>query len=90
MLFVRKNNTHRKSKRIFWYFNEEDIIRYLTTDDDFDLHFVINNHEFTISSDLYWLLENQFNFNFHKASYRIHIYQITEMFCIFNFFNYDS
>lgn len=56
------------------YFNEEDIIRYLTTDDDFDLHFVVNNHEFTISSDLYWLLENQFNFNFHKASYRIHIY----------------
>lgn len=56
------------------YFNEEDIVRYLTTDDDFELHFVINNHEFTISSDLYWLLEDQFNFNFHKTSYRIHIF----------------
>lgn len=56
------------------YFNEEDIIRYLTTDDDFDLRFVVNDHEFTINSDLYWLLENQFNFNFHKTSYRIHIY----------------
>ena len=56
------------------YFNEEDIVRYLTTDDDFDLRFVINNHEFMISSDLYWLLEDQFNFNFHKTSYRIHIF----------------
>ncbi|MEG0773564.1 hypothetical protein [Clostridium sp.] len=56
------------------YFNEEDIVRYLTTDDDFDLRFIINNHEFTISSYLYWLLEDQFNFNFSKTSYRIHIY----------------
>lgn len=56
------------------YFNEEDIVRYLTTEDDFDLRFTINNHEFTIYSDLYWLLENQFNFNFHKTSYKIHIF----------------
>lgn len=56
------------------YFNEDDIVRYLTTTDDFDLRFVVNNHEFTISSDLYWLLEDQFNLNFHKASYKIHIY----------------
>jgi hypothetical protein len=56
------------------YFNEQDITRYLTTDDVFDLRFVINNHEFTIYSDIYWLLETQFNFNFHKESYRIHIY----------------
>lgn len=56
------------------YFNESDIVRYLTTDDNFDLRFIINNHEFVINSDLYWLLEDQFNFNFHKTSYRIHIY----------------
>lgn len=56
------------------YPNEEDIVRYLTTDDDFDLRFVVNGHEFKISSELYWLLENQFNFNFHKTSYRIYIY----------------
>lgn len=56
------------------YFNEEDIVRYLTTDDDFDIRFVINEHEFLVSSDLYWLLEEQFNFNFHKTSYKIHIY----------------
>lgn len=56
------------------YFNEQDIVQYLTTEDYFNLRFVVNNHEFTISSDLYWLLENQFNFNFHKTSYKIHIY----------------
>lgn len=56
------------------YFNEEDIVRYLMTDDSFDLRVTINGHEFTISSDLYWLLENQFNFNFHKSLYKIHVY----------------
>lgn len=56
------------------YFNEQDMVRYLMTDDDFDIRFVVNNHEFTISSDLYLMLENQFNFNFHKSTYRINIY----------------
>lgn len=56
------------------YFHESDIYRYLTTQDNFDLRFVINNREFSINSDLYWLLEYHFNFNFHKESYKIHIY----------------
>lgn len=56
------------------YFNEQDIVTYLTTDENFDIRFVINGHEFIINSDLYWRLENQFNFNFHKNSYKIHIY----------------
>ena len=56
------------------YFNEEDIVRYLTTDDNFNLRFIINEHEFTISSDLYFMLESVYNFNFHKSSYKIHIY----------------
>lgn len=56
------------------YFNEEDITRYLTTCDNFDIRFVINEHEFTISSDLYFMLEDLYNFNFHKASYKIHLY----------------
>lgn len=56
------------------YFNEKDIVRYLETDDNFDLSFVVNNHDFKISSDIYYLLETQFNFNFHKTSYSIHIY----------------
>ena len=37
------------------YFNEEDIVRYLTTDDNFDIRFVVNEHEFLISSDVYWI-----------------------------------
>ena len=55
-------------------FNDEDILRYLTTADDFDIRFYINNHEFFISSYLYTLLEEQFNFNFHKTLYRIEIW----------------
>lgn len=55
-------------------FKEADIVKYLTTDDDFDLTFYIDDHEFTISSDLYSLLEQQFNFNFHKTLYRIEIW----------------
>lgn len=56
------------------YFEEQDITRYLMTDDDFNLHFMINNHIFEINSDFYWLLEHNFNFNFHKESYRLHVY----------------
>ncbi len=54
-------------------FNEEDINRYFLTDDQFDLRFYVNQHEFKISSELYTLLENQYNFNFHKELYRITI-----------------
>ena len=56
------------------YFYEEDIIRYLTTDDYFDIRLKINDIMFVISSDLYMLLEEQYHFNFHKTSYKIHIY----------------
>lgn len=56
------------------YFDEADIVRYLMTDDNFMIHFVINGHQFQISTELYWLLEEQFNCNFHKNTYKIHIY----------------
>lgn len=55
------------------YFYEEDITRYLTTDDYFDIRFKINGYTYSISSDLYMLLEEQYHFNFHKTSYKIHI-----------------
>lgn len=57
-------------------FNEKDILRYFTTDDFFDLEFKIGRHSFTINSDLYWLLETQFNFNFHKNDYRVYVSQV--------------
>ena len=56
------------------YFYEEDITRYLTTDDYFDVRFKINGYTYSISSDLYMLLEEQYHFDFHKTSYKIHIY----------------
>ena len=56
------------------YFFEEDILRYLTTDDYFDIRMEINSYTFVISSDFYFILENVFSCNFHKNSYKVHIY----------------
>ena len=55
-------------------FDEQDINRYMITDDDFDLNCYIGEHQFVISSRLYFLLEAQFNFNFHETIYRIELY----------------
>lgn len=56
------------------YFYEEDITRYLTTDDYFDLRMEINGYTFIINSDFYFLLEDLYQLNFHYTSYKIHIY----------------
>ena len=55
------------------YVNDEDILRYFTTDDNFDIRFIVYDKEFSISSNLYYLLEYQFNTNFHKTLYTIEI-----------------
>lgn len=52
-------------------FDDEDILRYMITDDDFDIKIYIRGHEFLISSDLYFLLEQQFNFDFQNNYYKI-------------------
>lgn len=54
-------------------FNDSDILRYLTTTDDFDLTFYVGDHEFNISSTLFNLIESVYNPNFHKSFYRIEI-----------------
>jgi len=54
-------------------FNDSDILRYLTTDDDFDVEFYVDDHQYVISSNLFYLLEANYNFNFHKSFYRIEI-----------------
>ena len=56
------------------YFDESDITRFYTTDDDFDLRFEINNHEFKISAYLFSCLEEQFNVNIHETLYKLHIW----------------
>jgi len=58
------------------FFDEEDIVRYLTTNDYFTIRFWIRDHEFNISSDMYYLLEGQYNMNFHKNMYTIEICNI--------------
>lgn len=56
------------------YFDESDVVRYFTTDDFFDMRFIINEREYTITSDFYTLLEQTFNFNFHTTIYKVHFY----------------
>ena len=55
-------------------FDEDDVLRYMITDDDFDIRIYIRGHEFLISSDLYYLLELQFNFDFQNNYYKIELY----------------
>ena len=52
-------------------FGDDSLCRYFTTNDDFDLDFWIGNRKFTISSTLYTILENQFQFNFHDTTYNV-------------------
>lgn len=53
-------------------FDDDDIWRYLNTNDDFDLTIYIGDHEFEVSSSLIDLFESQFNTNFHKNLYNIY------------------
>ena len=53
--------------------NDDDLLEYFTTDHDFNLRFYVRDCEFEISSSLYWLLERNFNPNFHKVCYKIEI-----------------
>lgn len=46
----------------------------MITDDDFNIRIYIRGHEFLISSDLYYLLELQFNFDFQNNYYKIELY----------------
>ena len=52
-------------------FGDNSLCRYFTTNDDFDLDFWIGERQFTISSTLYTILENQFQFNFHDTTYNV-------------------
>lgn len=52
-------------------FSDSSLCRYFTTNDDFELDFWIGERQFTITSSLYTILENQFQFNFHDTTYNI-------------------
>lgn len=57
-------------------FNDEDINRFFTTDDEFNMRFYVMDHEFTISSNLYYLLESLWAFNFHVSAYTLDLCQV--------------
>lgn len=54
-------------------FNEEDIMKYYTSNDYFLLKFTINNHEFEIDSYVFSCIEEQLNLNFCDNLYKLHI-----------------
>ena len=55
------------------YIYDDDLLRYFTTDDTFDVRFIVRDIELSISSDMYSLIESQYNPNFHKTLYTIEI-----------------
>ena len=54
-------------------FNDEDMWRWLNTTDLFDIRVYIRDYEYTISSLLIDLLEDQFNMDFYDTLYSIEI-----------------
>lgn len=57
-------------------FSDDDLLRYFTTNDTFNMNIFINNHKFKISSSLYALLERKYQLDFHVSVYKFAIYEI--------------
>lgn len=55
-------------------FRDSDLLRYFTTTDEFQMIVYVGKHKFSISSKLYTLLEQMYQFNFHQSIYRIIVY----------------
>lgn len=72
-LSINEQNTILYSNTI--QFRDEDLNKYFTTNDDFDFIVYIGERTYPISSTLYSLLEELFNFNFHKTLYSCEICQ---------------
>lgn len=54
-------------------FEEPDITRWFTTDDFFYITVYINGHDFKITSELYSLLEQKYEFKFHENIYKVEL-----------------
>lgn len=54
-------------------FEEPDITRWFTTSDYFEMKVWINDYKFIISSDLYSILEQVYQFKFHENIYRVEL-----------------
>lgn len=55
------------------FINDDDLLKYFTTSDSLEIRFMVRDHEFSISDDMYSLIERQYNTNFHKTYYIIEI-----------------
>ena len=55
-------------------FDDKDLLRYFTTDDDFIMALYINGHKWSISSKLYFLIEQKYKLDLHELVYKISIF----------------
>ena len=55
-------------------FDDKDLLRYFTTNDDFTMALYINGHKWSISSRLYFLIEQKYKLDFHELVYKISIF----------------
>ena len=55
-------------------FDDKDLLRYFTTNDDFTMALYINGHKWSISSRLYFLIEQKYKLALHELVYKISIF----------------
>ena len=55
-------------------FDDNDLLRYFTTNDDFTMALYINGHKWSISSRLYFLIEQRYKLDLHELVYKISIF----------------
>ena len=55
-------------------FDDADLLRYFTTNDDFTMALYINGHKWSISSRLYFLIEQKCKLDLHELVYKISIF----------------
>ena len=55
-------------------FDDKDLLRYFTTNDDFIMALYINGHKWSISSRLYFLIEQKYKLDLHELVYKISIF----------------
>lgn len=56
------------------YLNEQDITRFYTTDDEFNIRFELYNINLSINATLFMYIQNQLGLRFHEDIYKIHIW----------------
>ena len=55
-------------------FDDNDLLRYFTTNDDFIMALYMNVHKLSIASILYFLIEQRYKLDLHELVYKISIF----------------